>query len=303
MGEMDYGRKKITMADVVIKIIQENQLSSEEEDMILKIVGERKLERIKNKSCRCLADFAERERELGAADHVAKTNDRVYRLHRRFLRETRIGSMDVERLSDAELRRLIISAAESGEMKKMDWLNLLAMIQIAVKAAASEHSLECGVFKTVYFDCQKAEDKIRYGKNPYTPEEMQKITEWLDQNTDDIRALAVDMWLCGGITPEEIVRLRTGWLMDIDGPCAMNPTVIKKNEAEDYLPFTGRRSRIIQDALKIQEGSGNEYIFMINDDWGWKNMSEKCIQLKMAVICRFLDIRYRPFKWTDAIIC
>lgn len=296
--------KNITMCDLIIKIIQGNQLYVREEDRIWEIMGKRRMERIKNKTCGCLAEFAKKELEIAVADNAKQERDRMERLYRRFLRETRVGSMDVYDVSDDELGKIIRAAAESGELKGEDRLRFLKMIQMMARAAAAQVlRLESNALKNVFDDYMKAEAGISYVKNPYTQEEMQKITGWLDQNTDDVRALAADMWLSGGITAKEIVRLRTGWLMDIDGPCTRNPSVIKKNEAEDYLPFTGRRGRIIQDALKIHEGTGNEYIFMIKDGREWKNMSEKCVQLKMSVICRCLDIRYRPFKWTDAILC
>lgn len=295
--------KNITMADMIVKVIQDNQLASVEENLIWKMLSKRRSERIKNKSCRCLADLAERETEKALEAKASIMRGKVDYLYRNFIRETRIGNIDLDEVSDKEIRQLIVLAAESGRIEKEDWPHFLSMIQLAVKAMAGRkgHSM----FENVFFEFRDTEERIRYEKNPYSPEEMQRILEWLDCHIDDVRALAADFWLSGGITTEEIGELQRDSLMDSDGICANNPTVIKRNKSESYLPLAGRRGRIIRDALKLHKGqadSGFEYIFMINDEGEWRKLPDICVQLKLSHICRSIGIAYRPFTCTDAVL-
>lgn len=270
--------KNITMADMIAKVIQDNQLAGVKEDLIWEIE-------------KALAAKASIMR--GKADY----------LYRNFIRETRIGNIDLDGVSDKEVRQLIILAAESGRIEKEDWPHFLSIIQLAVKAMAGRkgHSM----FENVFFEFRDTEERIRYEKNPYPPEEMQRILEWLESHTDDVRALAAGFWLLGGITTEEIGELQWDSLMDFDGICASNPTVVKRNKSESYLPLAGRRGRIISDALKLHEGqtdSGFEYIFMINDEGEWKKLPDICVQLKLSHICRSIGIAYRPFTCTNAVL-
>ena len=295
--------KNITMADMTAKVIQDNQLAGVEEDMIWEMLGKRRSERIKNKSCWCLADFAKRETEKALAAKASLMKERAGYLYRNFIQETRIANIDIDELADKDIKKFIILAAESDRMRKEDWPHFLSIIQLAVKAMAGRkgHSK----FENVFFDFRDTEERIRYVKNPYSSGEMQGILEWLDSNTDDMRALAADFWLSGGITTEEIVELQRDSLMNSDGVCASNPTVVKKNKSESYLPLAGRRGRIISDALKLhggQEGNGFEYIFMINDEGEWKKLPDICVQLKLSHICRSIGIAYRPFTCTDAVL-
>lgn len=295
--------KNITMADMVCQVIRENQLAGVEEDMIWEMLGKRRSERIKNKSCWCLADFAKRETEKALAAKASLMKERAGYLYRNFIQETRIANIDIDELSDKDIKKFIILAAESDRMRKEDWPHFLSIIQLTVKAMAGRkgHS----IFENVFFDFRDTEERIRYVKNPYSSGEMQGILEWLDSNTDDMRALAADFWLSGGITTEEIVELRMDSLMDSDGICASDPTVVKKNKSESYIAIAGRRGRIIRDVLKLHESqadSGFEYIFMIKDEGEWKKLPDISVQLKLSHICRSIGIAYRPFTYTDAVL-
>lgn len=295
--------KNITMADMVCQVIRENQLAGVEEDMIWEMLEKRRSERIKNKSCWCLADFAKRETEKALAAKASLMKERAGYLYRNFIQETRIANIDIDELSDKDIKKFIILAAESDRMKKADWPHFLSMIQMAVKAMAGRkgHSM----FENVFVEFIDAEERIRYVKNPYSAEEVQRILEWIDSNADDVRALAAGLWLLGGITAEEIRELQRDSLMNSEDICAGNPAVVKKNKSESYLPLAGRRGRIIRDALKLHKGqtdSGFEYIFMINDEGEWRKLPDICVQLKLSHICRSIGIAYRPFTCTDAVL-
>ncbi len=83
----------------------------------------------------------------------------------------------------------------------------------------------------------------------------------------------------------------------------MNPTVLKKNEAEDYIALAGRRGRIIRDALRLHGERDPEYIFMSEHEGVWKKLPGRCLPLKMSFICRDLGIKYKPFKCSEAVRC
>lgn len=146
-----------------------------------------------------------------------------------------------------------------------------------------------------------AMDRITYIDRPYTLEEVQKITEWIDRNRQDMAALAAGLWLEADITAEEVTELKKEDLMDADGACIKNPSVLKKNAAEDYIAVAGRRARIIQNALALHGEENLEYIFMDKGREGWKKMSRKRLPQKMSWICREIGIAYQPVKCTDAI--
>lgn len=70
------------------------------------------------------------------------------------------------------------------------------------------------MFENVFVAFKDTEARIRYVKNPYSAEKMQRILEWIDSNADDVRALAAGLWLLGGITAEEIRELQRDSLMN-----------------------------------------------------------------------------------------
>lgn len=293
--------KNITMADMVSQVIRENQLAPGEEDAIWELIGERKLERDAKRSCRCLAEYVEREMDLLVAWQEEIVRKRCRMLGKLCFRESRIGSMDAADLSAADIRKLIILTAETRRMKIEDRLLFMLMLQNALNALAQQGILGFTLSQNVWREYKAATDKVTFIKNPYTPEEVQKITEWIDGNRHDMAGLAAGLWLEADITADEITGLKKESLMDADGVCTGSPTVAKKNAAEDYLAIAGRRGRIIQDALTLHESKNMEYIFMSKNKEGWKKMLGGCVQLKMSRICRDIGITYKPFRCTDAI--
>jgi len=191
MGEMDMEDKNITMADMVVRIILENQLSSAEEDQIWDILGERKWERYERQGCRCLAEYAEKEMGILAARDEKNIKEKAGWLCRLCLRESRIGSMDIAEFSAGDIRKLIILTAETRILDREDTLLFLVMLQHTLNMLARKGVLGFTPSKTILSEYRKAEDRITFVSNPYKPEEVQKITEWIDANPYDMRGLAV----------------------------------------------------------------------------------------------------------------
>lgn len=293
--------KNITMADMVSRVIRENQLAPGEEDAIWKLIGERKRERDAKRSCICLAEYVEREMDLLVAWQEEIVRKRCRMLGKLCFRESRIGSMDAADLSAADIRKLIILTAETRRMDIKDRLLFMLMLQNALNALAEKGILGFSLSRNIWREYKASTDKVTFIDNPYSLEEVQKIREWVDRNRHDMAGLAAGLWLEAEITADEITALKKEDLMDADGVCIGNPTVVKKNETEDYIAIAGRRGSIIQDALKIHGDRNMEFIFMSEGREGWKKMLARCLPLKMSHICRDIGITYKPFKCTDAI--
>lgn len=294
--------EKITMADIVIRIIRENQLTPGEENRIRELLEERKQQRDEKRGCRCLAEYIEMETSIMLACGEKQKQEKCSRLIKLCFTESRIGSMDIKELSAGDIRKLIILMAEMQGMDRGDRMSVIILLQHTLDELGGKGILNFNPSKRIYSECKAAMDRTTFIENPYTPEEMCRITEWIDAHPHDMRGLAVGMWLASDISADEIVELRKKDLMDSDGINAMNPTVVKKNEAEDYIALSGRREEIIRNALNLHAGRNLEYIFMPESEEGtWKKMQGRSLPLKMSFICRDIGIQYRPFKCTEAI--
>lgn len=293
--------KNITMADLIAKVIQNNQLAGVEEDMILEMLKKRKQERYEKQGCRCIAEYAEKEMGILAEWKEQDIKEKSGRLCRLCLRESRIGNMDITELTAADIRKLIILTAETRILDRKDMMQFLVMLQHTLNVLSQKGILGFNPSGIICSENQAVGGKATFMDNPYTIEEVRKITEWIDSNPHDMRGLAVGLWLASDISPEEIVSLKKENLMNSDGVCTVNPTVIKKNETEDYISITERRRKIVSDALDIHAGRDLEYIFMSEGRDGWKKMLARCLPLKMSHICRDIDITYKPFRCADAI--
>ena len=210
--------------------------------------------------------------------------------------------MDIKELSANDIRKLIILTAELRRMDRGDKLFFMIMLQHTLDELDRKGILGFNPSRKIFSKYKAAMDRITFIDNPYTPEEVHRITEWIDANPYDMRGLAVGLWLASDITANEIVELKKEDLMDSDGINTVNPTVVKKNEAEDYIALAGRREEIIRNALNLHDGRDLEYVFMPGSEGGtWKKMLGRSLPSKMSHICREIGIKYKPFKCIEAI--
>lgn len=294
--------KNVTMADLVIQAIRENHLSPENENRIRELLEGRKQQRDEKRSCRCLAEYVEMELDIMMAWREKENRERYSRINKMCFNESRIGNMDIKELSANDIRKLIILTAELRRMDRGDKLFFMIMLQRTLNELDRKDILGFHPSSKIYSEYKEAVDRITFIDNPYTPEEVHRITEWIDANPHDMRGLAVGMWLASDITADEIVELKKGDLMDSDGVNVVNPTVIKKNGAEDYIALAGRREEIIRNALNLHDGRDLEYVFMPGSEEGtWKKMLGRSLPSKMSHICREIGIKYKPFKCIEAI--
>ena len=143
--------------------------------------------------------------------------------------------------------------------------------------------------------------KEKYGiERPYEGEDLEKIAAWLEQNPEDVRGLAVAFWLLGEISMEEIVNLRPSDLVSCSDEDAIT---IRRNTSVDILLLTPERKRIIHAALNLYNGRGKEYVFMTESRGKLRKLSETGLLVKLAAICRQVDVTYKaPLKCTDRIV-
>lgn len=255
---------------------------------------------IKERECKTIFDYTERElkrlREK-RADELKKNMNEILEYH---FKESRIANLDLSSLSDADIKKLIIHAAicHNGDTRK--WLQFTGAMQAAMNAISSERGMDFQ-YKDIFNNCRKT--ACQHKNTPYTAEEKHKLTEWIGHNRRDIKMLAVDFWLEGGISTKEISEVKKDWLLDSNGKCCSTcPAVLKKNDAHWYLPLSEKRWEIIQEALKIQEEKNfrSEYIFISELENEWKKMPYLSVQKKLSQICKALDIKYQPFKINEA---
>lgn len=135
---------------------------------------------------------------------------------------------------------------------------------------------------------------ITYIDCPYSRGEKEKIMEWIRKHGGhDEKALAVALWLSGGIAPREIANLRTeDWK---DGKTA--------GESPGYDRGTSwqrNRGEIMKNVLKLHP-DGLKYVFMRRKGSEWAKLKSGSLQMKMYNICDELGIVYKSFHQNEAI--
>lgn len=133
----------------------------------------------------------------------------------------------------------------------------------------------------------------KYIKCPYSVEERKKILEWIERHQYDAKALAVALWLSGGIAPQDIINLRK------EDCCGDRNMVVamgcrKKNSKK------WERAEIVQKALNLHPEE-LEFVFMFQKDSEWKKLKGSSIQMKLYNICDEIGIVYKSFHKDAAI--
>lgn len=292
------GNNTTGMADIVMQIIREGQLTMEQEDTVRRLLTER----AHMQGCRSLAGYIVRESSKAAdlkADEIKEMYDRLYRY---CIKESSIGNMDVSELSEAEIRKFIVMTAKLYELDRKSWYIFLSVLQAALNAMAREGVLGFEPPKRMHLDYLEIAKRSRGVEIPYEDDKLERIMQWLEENPEDVRGLAIALWLEGGISAEEITDLKTSDLLDSNGRCSRNPIVVKKNASEDYLLLTTKRGNIIRAALELHPDKEQEYIFMVDNKGELEKLPRTSLPSKMVSICRQVGVQYKCFKCTDRIL-
>ena len=282
--------EKITVFDIIIQLIKDNQLSPEEEAEIRGILEEKEREREEERLSRCLAGVIETEMQRKVDEGIIKeaTKNRYHPIFRRCFQETQTGNMDASELSASIIREFIMEAHESFGLNRNEMYLFMGMLQMGINKMSEMKLLTFVPDKKMYRSYIEIDRGIRYIDNPYSPEETKKITDWVESHVDS-RGFAVALWLSSNIAPKEIVSLKKEDCWDSDS--GIGKGLFKDN----------KKMKFVSEAFKIHP-ENEEYIFMVKKDGKWKKLNERSLQIKLYYICQDIEITYRAFHKNESII-
>lgn len=288
----------VRMVDLVTGLIADGRLTATEEASLRDLL----VQRADEQEGMSLAGYIEREAKEATDLQLERLWEIQDRLYRYCIRGSSIADKRVSELTEDDIRRYIIQTAESYEMDKNSWFVFLTMLQRALNAMSFEGVLGFDPPSGMQFKFYYLASRKQGVERPYAGLEWRKIRDWLEQNPQDAIGLALALWFEGEISPKEIIGLKKTDLLDSDGECSESPTVIKKNDSEDYLLLTKKRKQIIRAALDLYPDVNREYVFMVRGKKRLKKLPKKSLQEKMESICGELEIVYKSFRCTDMIL-
>lgn len=298
-------KERITMSDMIIQTINDNLLSAEEEVEIMDVLRGRGEEREKKRMSRCLAGVIEAEMQKKVEEGGIKesTKNRYYPIYRRCFKENKIGNMDSSELTEEIIQDYIIEAHESFGLNRNDMTFFIGFLQIGINKLSEDGMLDFIPDKKIYKNYIETKQDKNFIYNPYPKEETKKIMEWVEKHLDDVRGLAVALWLLGDISPEEIIKLKKQDLVVSSGNKTDNIRMIRKPNADSYLLLTDERNRLIKAALDLHPSDGLEYIFMVKKENRWIRLNSHSLSIKLYYICRNIGkaVTYRAFHSCDVI--
>lgn len=275
---------KITvLCQIVNQIIDENQLP--DEDKIRKILEEKVKKDEKNRET-CLATVIEKELEKAIkSGQICESNISLYKsVFEKSIKKSIIGNMPVEELSDMLIKKFVLQAGNIYEMDNTRLKCFTGMLQTGLNKMAEEELLDFVPEKHVYKNYLMCLDRgIRYIENPYTVEETEKIREWIDLHTNDIRGLALGLWFAGDVSMEEIANMK-----------------LEDNHNNIFRKW--ERSRFITKALELHPQNG-DYVFMIINDREWEKITAQGLMMKLYHVSNKLGIKYKRVNKNEAIVC
>lgn len=275
---------KVTLCQIVKEIINSNQLTAMEEAEIRKILEE-KGKKKEDVSKTCLAEIIGKEMEEGLKsgkynEFFKKWNQPIIE---KYFKKSKIGNMPVEELSEADIKKFVLQAREVYQLDKNNMICFMGLLQIGLNILAKEDMLKFVPDQYLFRDYLGKERGINYVDNPFSPEETGLVREWINRHPEDIRGLAIGLWLFSGdISIKQIVNLK------------------KKNCNEDVLKKWSSK-KIIEKALQLHPEE-EEYIFMVKKEGRWTKLTVRGVQIKLYYICEEIGIEYKKIHRDDAIV-
>lgn len=158
------------------------------------------------------------------------------------------------------------------------------MLQTGLNKMAEEDMLRFVPEKHIYKNYLMYPDKeIHYIDNPYTDAETEKIKEWIDLHTNDIRGLALGLWFNGDVSFAEITNL-------------------KKEDARKGIFKKWKKARFISKALELHS-QRRDYVFMVINDGQLEKLTAQGLMMKLYHICNKLGIKYKKINKNEAMVC
>ena len=200
---------KITIiCKMVRQIIDEDKLADEAE--IRRILEEKGKKEEEDRGI-CLASVIENELEKAIqSGQICEEHVGLYKsIFEKMIRESEIGNMPAKELSDILIKKFVLQAGKVYERDRTRLKCFTGMLQTGLNKMAEEDMLRFVPDRHIYRNYLIYPDKeIHYIDNPYTDAETEKIKEWIDLHTNDIRGLALGLWFTGNATLLEIVNLK-----------------------------------------------------------------------------------------------
>ena len=272
---------KITViCRMVSQIIDEYKLPDETE--IRKILEEK----VKKEEDRgiCLASVIEKELEKAIkSGQICESNVGLYQsVFSKSIKNSEFGNIPASELSDMLIRKFVLQAEKTYEMNRTRLKCFTGMLQTGLNKMAEEDMLD---FVPVKHAKEYLGSKIviQYINNPYTPEETERIKEWIELHPSDIRGLALGLWFAGDVSMEEIANMKME-----DG----HKDIFRK----------WKRGRFIINALKLHP-ENKDYVFMAINDGRLEKLTPQSFQMKLYHICNRLGLEYKRINRNEAIVC
>ena len=272
---------KITViCRMVSQIINEYKLPDETE--IRKILEEK----VKKEEDRgiCLASVIEKELEKAIkSGQICESNVGLYQsVFSKSIKNSEFGNIPASELSDMLIRKFVLQAEKTYEMNRTRLKCFTGMLQTGLNKMAEEDMLDFVPVKHAK-EYIGSRNVIQYINNPYTPEETERIKEWIELHPSDIRGLALGLWFAGDVSMEEIANMKME-----DG----HKDIFRK----------WKRARFIINALKLHP-ENKDYVFMSINDGRLEKLTPQSFQMKLYHICNRLGLEYKRINRNEAIVC
>ena len=235
--------KVTTLGDMIKQIIKENHLSVVDETAIRKMLEEKAK---KEEDKVCLVSVIEKELEKAInSGQIFESNVGVYlSVFRECFEKSEIASIPAEELSDILIMKFVLQARKIFEGNNTKIKCFTGMLQTGINKMVEEKMLNFVPQKHAK-EYISSKNGIHYMYNIYTPEETEKIKEYLELNYNDNRNMALRLWFSGNLSLVEIANL-------------------KREDAYKGIFRKGEKAKLISKALEMNPTNGN-YVFMKNN--------------------------------------
>ena len=273
--------KIIMLCQIVSKIIDENQLP--DEDAVRKILEEKGKKEEEDRGT-CLASVIKIELEKAIqSGQICESNVGLYQsVFNKSIKNSEFGNIPASELSDMLIRKFVLQAEKTYEMNRTRLKCFTGMLQTGLNKMAEEDMLD---FVPVKHAKEYLGSKIviQYINNPYTPEETERIKEWIELHPDDIRGMAIGLWFTGDVSLLEIANL-------------------KREECHKDIFKKWKRARFVAKALELHP-KNKDYVFMAINDGKLEKLTPQSFQMKLYHVCNRLGINYKKINRDEAMVC
>ncbi len=272
--------EKITvLCQLVSQIMDEDQLPDEAE--IRKILEEKV--KMEKEIGVCLASVIEKELEKAIkSGQICEENAGMYwSVFEECFEKNEIGKIPAAELSDMLIKKFVLQVGKTYEMNRTRIKCFTGMLQTGLNKMEEEDMLD---FVPVKHAKEYLGSKIviQYINNPYTPEETERIKEWIELHSDDIRGMAIGLWFTGDVSLLEIANL-------------------KREECHKDIFKKWKRARFVAKALELHP-KNKDYVFMAINDGKLEKLTPQSFQMKLYHVCNRLGIEYKRINRNEAML-